>query len=103
MPKLCFQPPALSLSQKECDQSTSIALKALLPKLHINRNTARSTILGPQELGGLQLADLYPTKGIDKLHLYLGHTHLHDKSGKLLKIYQTYIQLVIGIRQNFMN
>jgi len=103
LPKLRFQTPALSLSQKECDQLTSIALQALLPKLHINCNTARSRIFEPQEIGGLQLADLYPTQGMDKLHLYLDHTRLQDKSGKLLQIDHTYIQLIIGIKKNFLN
>jgi hypothetical protein len=103
IPKLRFQPPALSLSKKECDQITSIALQALLPKLHINRNTSCSIIFGPQELGGLGLANLYPTQGIDKLQLYLGHIRLRDKTGALLRIDHSYIQLIIGSGTNFMN
>lgn len=103
MPKLRFKPPGLSLSKKECVQITSIALRAALPKLHLNRNTARSMIFGPQELGGLSLADLYPTQGIDKLILYLGHTRLRDKTGARLRIDHGYIQLITGGSANFMN
>ncbi len=71
--------------------------------IHINRNTARNIIFGHQELGDLQLADLYPAQGIDKLQLCLGHIHLQDKSGNLLQIDQTYIQLITRTRQNFIN
>jgi hypothetical protein len=62
LPKLRFQLPALSLSKSQCNKITSIALMAALPKMHMNRNTARSIIA----LGGMALPDLYIFQGIDK-------------------------------------
>jgi hypothetical protein len=43
-PKVRFQLPVLSLSQKECDKLTSVPLAAFLPKVHVNRNTSRSIV-----------------------------------------------------------
>lgn len=55
IPKLRYQPPLLSLSKADCDKLMVPILKALLPKLHVNCNTARSIIFGPKEQGGLAL------------------------------------------------
>jgi len=73
LPKLRFQPPVLSLSQQDCDKLTSMVMAALLPRLHVNRHTARSIIFGPEQYGGLSLPNIYITQGIDKLRLFLGH------------------------------
>ncbi len=50
-------------------------LQVLLPKLHLNQNTARSIIFGPEMNGGLALPYLYVTQGTDKLRLFLCHSH----------------------------
>ncbi len=60
----------------------SPVLMALLPHLHLNRHTARSIILGPEEMGGLSLPNLYTIQGIDKLLLFLGHLSLQDRTGR---------------------
>jgi hypothetical protein len=51
-----YQLPILSLTQEQIDM---IVLQGLPPKLHMNNNTARSTIFGPELLGGLNLPNLY--------------------------------------------
>jgi hypothetical protein len=68
LPKLGFQPPVLSLYQADYDRLTSLVMAALLPRLHVNRNTARSIIFGPECYGGLSLPNLYITKGIDNFN-----------------------------------
>jgi len=67
LPKFRFQMPILPLSKTDCNKISSILLRAVLPKMNINRNTARSIVYGPVELGGLGLPDIYTTQGIDKL------------------------------------
>jgi hypothetical protein len=74
----------------------SIVLQALLPKLHINRNTSRAIIHGPDCLGGMGIINLYTHQGIQKLTLFLGHTRIQDKTGKLLIIGLSYLQLLSG-------
>jgi hypothetical protein len=62
-----YQPPLLSLTKKECDKLMIPILQALLSKLHVNRNTVRSIMYGPIELGGLDLPDIYSLLEIDKI------------------------------------
>lgn len=73
VPKVQYQPPLLSLSQTNCNQLQSTILMALLPKLHINRHTARSIVHGLEELGGMDLPHFFATQGLEKLRLFLGH------------------------------
>jgi hypothetical protein len=101
LPKVRFQLPVLSLSQKECDKLTSVALAAFLPKVHVNRNTARSIVHGPFSLGGLAIPNLYTLQGIDKLNMFLGHLRLQDETGQLIAIDLGYIQLITGATKFF--
>jgi hypothetical protein len=80
----------------------TIILAALLPKLHVNRNTARSIIYGPEKYGGLALPNLYTTTSMDKLRLFLGHLRLQDRTGQLIHIDLTYLQLLSGIGTFFL-
>jgi hypothetical protein len=86
LPKLRFQPPVLSLSKQYCDKFTSQIMSVLLPKLHVNRHTARSIIFGPEKYGGLALPNVYVTANIDKLKLFLGHLRIPDRTGILIDI-----------------
>jgi len=103
LPKLRFQPPLLSLSQHECDKLTSMTMQALLPKLHINRNTSRSIVFGGEMYGGIALPNIYITQGIDKLKLFLGHLRIQDRTGKLIQIDMSFIQLLTGSGKLFLN
>jgi len=96
LPKLRYQPPLLSLTQKQCDKLQSIVLQALLPKLHLNRHTACSIIHGPEALGGLALPQIYTTQGIDKLELFVGHLRIQDRTAYLIHTDLTYLQLLSG-------
>ena len=103
LPKLRFQPPLLSLSQQDCDKLTSQIFMALLPKLHINRHTARSIVFGAEKYGGLALPNLYITQGVDKLKLFLGHLRIQDRTSQLIYIDMSYIQLLTGSGTLFLN
>jgi len=103
LPKLRYQLPVLSVSQKDCDHITSIALLAFLPKIHINRNTARSIVHGPIILGGLAIPNIHTVQGIDKLHLFLGHLRLQDHTGTLIAIDLSFLQLISGSQQFILN
>jgi hypothetical protein len=103
LPKLRFQPPVLSLTKRQCDKLVSPIYMALLPKLHINRHTSRSIIFGPERLGGLSLPHIYVVTNIDKLQLFLGHLRIKDRTGNLIHIDLTYLQLLSGSGTFFMN
>jgi hypothetical protein len=103
LPKLRYQPAVLSLRENECHKLLSLILMAILPKLHLNRHTARSIIYGPNELGGLDLPSLYTLQGIDKLPFFLGHLRIQDRTGDLIKIDLAYIQLLMGSGSFFLH
>ena len=73
LPKIRYQPPLLLLARSDCDKIMSLVYMALLPKLHLNRHTARSKVYEPENLEGLALPNLYTTQGVDKLNLFIGH------------------------------
>jgi hypothetical protein len=47
LPKVGYPLPAMTLSEETCHDIQSPTLMAVLPKLHINRNIARSIVFGP--------------------------------------------------------
>jgi hypothetical protein len=103
LPKLWFQLPALSLSAPECNKLMSTIWKSTLPRLHFNRNMARSIVHGPLILGGMALPHLATVQGIDKLHLLLGHIRLGDNTSALIRIDMSYVQMICGSNKFFMN
>jgi hypothetical protein len=70
--------------------------RAILPKMHVNHNTSRAIVHGPEELGGLNLPNMYVIQGVDKLKLFLGHLRIQDRTGQLLHIALGYLQLLSG-------
>jgi hypothetical protein len=102
-PKLRYQMPALALSKGQCQHLTSIILMALLPKLHVNRNTSRDIVHGQITLGGMAIPDLYASQGIDKIHLFLGHLRLGDTVGNFLAIALSQAQLITGAEKFILN
>jgi hypothetical protein len=96
MPKLAYPTPALTLTQEECQRILSPSLMAVLPKLHVNRHTARSIVHGPASLGGLHLPTIFSEQSSGQLSYFTSHVGLGDKTGKLLLISLTYLQLLSG-------
>jgi hypothetical protein len=70
--------------------------RAILPKMHVNHNTSRAIVHGPEELGSLNLPNMYVIQGVDKLKLFLGHLRIQDRTGQLLHIALGYLQLLSG-------
>jgi hypothetical protein len=102
-PQLTFCLGALFLQERECDQIQGPALRATLSKLHLNRNTARSIIFGPQRYGGLNLPNLYTSQGISQLTLLIGHIRIGDDTGSLMLIDLSHLQLQVGSSTLFLN
>jgi len=75
---------------------------AVLPKLHVNRNTARSIVFGPADLGGIGLPTVYSEQSFDQLAYFTGHINLADKTGKLLLVSLSYLQLISGSERSIL-
>jgi hypothetical protein len=98
IPKLTYSTPALTLTEQESHTIQSPSVVALLPKLNMNRNTNRQIVFGPTTLGGLELPTVYSTQSYGQLAYFTGHINLGNKTGKLLLISLTYLQLLSGSR-----
>jgi hypothetical protein len=94
---------AMTFSKMQCAQIQAPALRAVLPKLPLNRNTARTIIHGPLLYGGMDLPHLYTLQGLYQLKFLLGHLHAQDKTCKLLLISHGSLRLLIGTSSNFLN
>jgi len=103
LPKLLFPLMAMTFMETQCAQIQSPALRALLMKLHLNRNTARSIIHGPSLYGGMNIPLLYTSQGLHQLKFLLGHLHALDKTGRLLLISHGYLLILIGVSENYLN
>ena len=83
-PKIGYSLPVTTLSFKDCGYIQAPTLMAILPKLKINRNTARAIIHGPHKYGGLQMAHAYAEQGHGQLRLLL------------IRIALSYLQMTVG-------
>jgi hypothetical protein len=100
-PKLRFPLPVLTLTELQCNRIQSPAIQAVLPKMHVNRHTSRAIVFGPLELGGLNLPHVYTTQCIGQLQLLLGHVKMKDKTGTLIMISVSQLQLLVGSNNRF--
>lgn len=96
-PKVSYPLPVLTLSRSQCIHAQAPALLALLPRMHLNRTTARSIVHGTTTYGGLGLQHLYLEQGLGQLKLFLGHLRARDKTSELLRISLGYLQQEIGL------
>jgi hypothetical protein len=97
-----IQASRTTFTETKCEQILSPALRAVLPKLHLNRNTARSIIHGPVRYGGMNLPCVYTYQGASQLKFVLGHLRAQDKTSKLILINHGYHQLLVGTTTNFL-
>jgi hypothetical protein len=86
----------MSLNENTCYSIQAPTLAALLPKLHLNRNIARSIVFGPIKYGGLAIKTLYSIQNIGQLTLFVGHSREKDKTSTLLNISISHMQLSVG-------
>jgi len=101
--KLTFPLIAYTLTETQCHQVRLVALCSLLPKLHLNRNTARSIIHGPLLYGGMNILHLYTSQSLGQLKFQMGHLTAQDKTCKLILISHGYLQILVGTTTNFLN
>ncbi len=93
IPRISFSLPVLTLTEQECNKIMSPALMAALPKLHLNRHTARSILYGPELYGGLNLPNAYLLQSKGQILLLLGHLRAQDKTGINSYLHETFTNI----------
>jgi hypothetical protein len=73
MPSLVYGIPASSLMYKECEDMQHPVVAAILPKMGILRNTARTVVFGPPQYCGLGLNHLAAVQGYIRIQYLLGY------------------------------
>jgi hypothetical protein len=86
LPMLGYPFQAMSLSEDTCYDIQAPTLAALLPKVHLNRNMARSIVFGPLRFGGLAIKTLYSIQSVGQSTLFVDHLRAQDKTSSLLRI-----------------
>jgi len=71
------------MTEQECHDIQSPSIMAVLPRLHVTRNTARYIIFGPTSYGGLGIPTVYSEQSFGQLACFTEHINLGDKTGRL--------------------
>jgi hypothetical protein len=96
MASLSYGTAVTSLDIKECEEIQRPVVNATLPKMGINRNTARSVVFGTRNYGGLGLDHLAAVQGFGQLQYLIGSLQTQDTTGDLYQILLEYTQLECG-------
>jgi hypothetical protein len=96
MVSLSYGTAATSLDIKECEEIQRPVVNAILPKMGINRNTARSVAFGTRKYGGLGLYHLAAVQGFGHLQYLIGRLRTQDTTGDLYQMFLEYTQLECG-------
>jgi hypothetical protein len=83
MASLSYGTTATSLDIKECEAIQRPVVNAILPKMGVNRNTARTVVFGTSKYGGLVLDHLAAVQGCAQLQYLIGSLRTHDTTGDL--------------------
>jgi hypothetical protein len=90
---LSYSTVATSLDIKECEEIQRPVVNAILPKMGINRNTARSVT---RKYGGLGLDHLAAVQGLGQLQYCIGIMRIQYTTGDLYQMLLEYTQLECG-------
>jgi hypothetical protein len=100
MPSLGYGTPATTLPKKDCEETQSPLVNAILPRMGIARSAPRSVAFGTAQFGGLGLTHLAALQGHIRLQYLLGHLRFGDATGRIMQMLLEYTQLECGCRGN---
>jgi hypothetical protein len=93
MPNLAYGTPATTLSYKECEDIQRPVVSAILPKIGIVRNAARTVVFGSTTYCGLGLEHLATVQNFSRLQYLTGHIRSKHITRKLIRQKLDYTQL----------
>jgi hypothetical protein len=93
MASISYDTAATSLTYKECEEILRPVVNAILPKMGININTARTVVFGTSKYGVLGLDHMYVVQGFAQLQYLIGSLRTQDTMGDLYQMLLEYTQL----------
>jgi hypothetical protein len=101
-PSLGYGMCATTFSLQECEDIQRPVINTILPKMGINRKTARAVVFGMAQFGGLGLDHLATLEGHSRLQYILGHIRCGDHTGQLTRMIIEYTQLECSNMDNIL-
>ena len=95
--------PVTTFSEQQCHEIQRHFIYYILPKMGLNRHTARALIYGPRTLGGMELMDLRLEQPTVLWETTLGHLRRMDRVGQGLRVTLHDHQIIIGSSSPFYN
>jgi hypothetical protein len=86
MASLSYGTAVTSLKVKECEDIQRPMVNVILPKMGVNRNTARNVVFGTCNYGGLGLDHLAAVQGFAQLQYLIGSLRTQDTRGDLYQM-----------------
>jgi hypothetical protein len=102
LPSIRYGMCATTLSYQECEDIHRPFISAILPKMGINRKSARAVVFGTAQFWGLGLDHLATLQGHIILQYLLGHLHCGDHTCQLMIMLIEYTQLECGTMENIL-
>ena len=99
MPFVSYPLGTTTLQPKQLHFISSHATGSFLTKMGINKNFPRAAAFGPIEFGGLALFDLHTEQGVLHIKTLMEHVYHCTKTGKLILIAVSHLQMESGISQ----
>jgi hypothetical protein len=96
MVSLSYDTYVTSLDVKECEEIQRPVVNVILPKMGVNRNTARNVVFGTSKYGGLGIDHLAAVQGFAQLQYLIGSLRTQDTTGDLYQMLLEYTQLECG-------
>ena len=102
-PKLEYPLAVTQFTQLECDQITSLVIRACLSRMGYNYNSPKVVVYGQRELFGFGMHDFfYIEQGIQQLTALVGQIRQDSETGRLMRIELQWCQVQAGTAKHLL-
>ena len=96
LPSVCYPLTASHLTTKQLRKIQQNAMMIVIPRCGFNRNTHRSIIYGPYQLGGATFRHLAVEQGVLQVAYFLRQWRMNSLVGDLLRCSVAWLQALVG-------
>ena len=97
LPSVGYPLTCSSMTKAKCEDVQRKALSIIVARCGFNRNTKRTILYGPLELGGANFRHLYVQQGTGQITEFMRHWRAYTTAGKLLRVALAWFQEQVGV------
>ena len=97
LPSVGYPLTCSSMTKAKCEEVQRKALSIIVARCGFNRNTKRTILFGPLELGGANFRHLYVQQGTGQIMEFMRHWRAYTTAGKLLRVALAWFQEQVGV------